>query len=359
MHPLVATRGRFTLYLMAWLPFGGLLAYLLVVTGGLEWLPAAAVSLPLALFYALLCLGPWYMCRVLPLGPSQIPKLLGNHVAAAVAAALIWIVLAKGLALLLGRYFFPRFDQRLSAQLALLFGVGVLLYLLSVALHYLILSLENSKEAETREQEARTLARESELKALKAQINPHFLFNCLNSIAALATVDGPRAREMCTKLSEFLRNTLKLGERPSISLDQELALARAYLDVEKVRFGKRLNIEFDADPVCDACEVPSLLLQPLIENAVKHGIVGLIEGGTICLQARCGNGRLHVMIQNDFDPEAPAAAKHGLGLQNVRDRLRSLHENRARIDTAVSDHHFRVDVELPCAAHVFQGGEHE
>ncbi|HUA19023.1 MAG TPA: histidine kinase [Bryobacteraceae bacterium] len=352
MHPLLATRGRVTLYLLAWLPFGALLAYLLVMTGGLDWLPAAAISLPLALFYALLCLGPWYMCRVLPLAPSQVPKLLGNHLAAAIVAALIWIVLAKGLALAMGRSYFPRFDSRFSAQLPLLFGLGVLLYLLSVALHYLLLSVETSREAETRAQEARTLARESELKALKAQINPHFLFNCLNSIAALATVDGARAREMCIKLSEFLRNTLKLGEQPSISLGEELALARAYLDVEKVRFGKRLQIEFDADPLCDGCRVPSLLLQPLIENAVKHGIVGLIEGGTICLQARCGNGRLHVMIQNDFDPEAPAAAKHGLGLQNVRDRLRSLHENRARIDTAVSDRHFRVDLELPCGAHV-------
>ena len=352
MHPLLATRGRITLYLLAWLPFGALLAFLLVETGGLALTPAAVVSLPLALFYAFLCLGPWYMCRVLPLGASQIPKLLGNHLAAAIVAALIWIVLAKGLALLLGRYLFPGFDQTFSAKLPLLFGLGVLLYLLSVALHYLLLSLESSKEAETREQEARTLARESELKALKAQINPHFLFNCLNSIAALATVDGPRAREMCIKLSEFLRSTLKLGERQSISLAEELALARAYLDVEKVRFGARLQIEFDADPSCDHCVVPSLLLQPLIENAVKHGIVGLIEGGTVGLQARCQEGRLSVTIQNDFDPDAPAAAKHGLGLQNVRDRLRSLHENRARMDTVISDHHFRVELELPCGAHL-------
>ena len=268
------------------------------------------------------------------------------------AAGLIWIVLAKGLALALGRYYFPRFDQRFSAQLPLLLGIGVLLYLLSVALHYVLLSLESSKEAETREQEARTLARESELKALKAQINPHFLFNSLNSIAALATMDGRRARDMCIKLSEFLRSTLKLGEQQSISFREELALARAYLEVEQVRFGARLNIEFDTDAGCEHCVVPSLFLQPLIENAVRHGIAGLIEGGTIRLRARCHQGRLSVTVQNDFDPDAPAAAKHGLGLQNVRDRLRSLHENRARIDTAVSDDHFQVDLELPCEADV-------
>ncbi len=98
----------------------------------------------------------------------------------------------------------------------------MLVYLLSVALHYVLLSVESSKEAETREQEALTLARESELKALKAQINPHFLFNSLNSISALATVDGQRAREMCIKLSDFLRSTLKLGEKQTHSAGRRI-----------------------------------------------------------------------------------------------------------------------------------------
>ena len=151
----------------------------------------------------------------------------------------------------------------------------MLLYLLSVALHYVLLSMESSKEAETREQEALTLARESELKALKAQINPHFLFNSLNSISALATVDGQRARDMCIKLSDFLRTTLKLGEKQRITLADELALAKAYLEVEQVRFGARLRVEIDADADCDQCVVPSLVLQPLVENAVKHGIAGI------------------------------------------------------------------------------------
>src|SRR6202142_4597460 len=157
------------------------------------------------------------MCRAMPIGSSlgfkTGIKILGNHLAAAVAASLIWMVAAKGLARALGHYFFARLNERFTPQLPLLVGVGVLLYLLSVEFHYVLLSLESSKEAESREQEALTLARESELKALKAQINPHFLFNSLNSISALATVDGLRAREMCIKLSDFLRSTLKLGEK--------------------------------------------------------------------------------------------------------------------------------------------------
>ena len=251
MHPLLASRGRITLYLLVWLPLAGMLGYLLSVTGRLPLLEAESLTVPLCLVYAFVCLSPWYLCRVLPLGPSHLSKLLLDHTAAAVVAALVWIVLADLYALLLGRYYFPQLNQRFSPQLPLLFGIGMLLYLLAVALHYVLLSLETSKEAETREQEARTLAREAELKALKAQINPHFLFNSLNSMSALATVDGVRAREMCIKLSDFLRNTLSLGEKPSISLKEEsLGLAKSYLDVEQVRFGSRLRTEVHADPKC-------------------------------------------------------------------------------------------------------------
>jgi two-component system sensor histidine kinase AlgZ len=351
MHPLLATRSRIAFYLLAWVPLGALLAYLLVINGHITWPQAAALSLPLAFFYALVCLGPWYMCRVVPLGTSEIPKILGNHFAAALVAGLFWIVLAKGLSVGLARYYFPRLDEQFSSQLALLFGIGVLLYSLAVALHYVFLSVEASQEAGTREQVALTHARDAELKALKAQINPHFLFNSLNSIAALATLDGVRAREMCIKLSDFLRSTLSLGERASISLGEELALAKAYLDVEQVRFGVRLKVEVHTEPECEHCVVPPLFLQPLVENAVKHGIAGMVEGGCIRLEARCRDGRLQVMVENGFDPEAPLAKQHGLGLRNVRNRLFTLYENQARLDTTVNQNRFLVEVDLPCAAH--------
>jgi two-component system sensor histidine kinase AlgZ len=352
MNPLIAGQGRLSLYVSAWIPLAVLLGYLLMMTGGLAWPEAASMSLPLSLFYAVICLAPWHMCLVLTIGSSPTYKILGNHLAAAVAAGLLWIVLAKGLAIALGRYFFARLNERLSPQLPLLFGLGVLLYLLSVALDYVLLSMEFSKEAETREQEALTLARESELKALKAQINPHFLFNSLNSISALATVDGKRARDMCIKLSDFLRTTLKLGEKQSITLADELALAKAYLEVEQVRFGARLRVEIDADADCDHCVVPSLVLQPLVENAVKHGIAGLVDGGIIRIEAHCSGGRLQIKIENGFDPDSPASSRHGLGLRNVRDRLRAIYENTARVDTTATPDRFLVELELPCPSHL-------
>jgi two-component system, LytTR family, sensor histidine kinase AlgZ len=353
MLPLTTGRARLMFYLLAWVPLVTfLLAYLAVTLGALTWPEAVTLSLPLALIFNLISLAPRFMCRVLPIGSTPAFKIFGNHFAAALAAGLIWIVVAKGLGLLLGHYFFPHLNTRLSPLLPFLCGIGVVLYMLSVFRHYMWQLVEFSKEAETREQKALTLARESELKALKAQINPHFLFNSLNSISALATVDGARARDMCIKLSDFLRTTLKLGEKPRITLADELALAKAYLDVERVRFGARLKVEIEADPECDRCVVPSLVLQPLVENAVKHGIAGLVEGGSIRIEAHCGSGRLQLEISNEYDRESPAPSRHGLGLRNVRERLRAIYENTARLDTSEAGDRFIVQLDLPCLEHV-------
>ncbi len=347
MHPLLASRTRTFLYLLAWLPIAGLLMYPLYYSAGLPPLESAAVLLPLCQVLAWICLSSWYLCRVLPLGPGQFPRILQSHLAAAVVASFFWAGLIKGWGLLLSRWL-PGLDGRLSSQIPALFVAGTLLYLLSVSLHYALLSFQGSREAETQTQAARLLTREAELKALKAQINPHFLFNSLNSISALTTVDPLQAREMCIKLSEFLRHTLRLGGQEMIAFSEEVALARIYLAVEQVRFGARLRFEERIDPGCENCPVPALLLQPLIENAIKHGVAGLIAGGTIRLEARRQDGRLHLLVNNDFDLDAPPSRKSGLGLANVRARLQARYDQRARLDLETNGGHFRAAINLPC-----------
>jgi hypothetical protein len=335
MHPILASKNRLAFYLAAWVPIAAALAFLLQRVGHLTWTHSGLAAGGLALFYALVCLSPWYSCQFLPLSPTAIPKILLNHTAAAVTAAALFVGVS-------------RLMDVPAGQMPLLFGAGVLLYLLAVALHYVLLSFQSSRDAETREQEARVLAREAELKALKAQINPHFLFNSLNSISALATIDGLRAREMCLRLSDFLRSTLTLAEKEMIPLEQEAALAKTYLDVERVRFGERLRAEQSIATNCGGCKVPSLILQPLVENAVKHGVARLVDGGRVQLVAECSGGVLHLHIHNDFDPEGKPADRNGVGLANVRNRLKTLYQNRARLTVQVRDNLYCVELELPC-----------
>jgi two-component system, LytTR family, sensor histidine kinase AlgZ len=191
------------------------------------------------------------------------------------------------------------------------------------------------------------LAREAELRALRAQIDPHFLFNSLNSISALTATDSRAARAMTLELAGFLRRTLDLGARESIPLREELDLAKSYLEVERVRFGARLRVEWDADEAALECPVPSLLLQPLVENAVRHGVSQLVDGGVIAIQARRHEDRLDVSVANPRDPAASPRTGEGLGLVNVQSRLETLFDGDARISATAQGPEFRVDISIP------------
>ena len=176
-----------------------------------------------------------------------------------------------------------------------------------------MLAVERWREAETRQLALQVLAREAELKALRTQIDPHFLFNSLHSISALTTVDPAGARRMCLLLGEFLRLSLKLGAEDRIPLAEEMALVDRFLGIEQVRFGDRLRASVTLDPGAAACEVPPLLLQPLVENAARHGVAELVDGGLIDERAVRRGDRVIVSVENPCDPDRRVRAGAGVG----------------------------------------------
>jgi hypothetical protein len=334
MHPILCGPSRLIGYLSAWLLTATLMAALLRLPGRLDWREALMLAFPLCLFYAFVCLAPWYACRSLPLRNSSLVRILVTHFGGAVLASVMWVQLARMIAVAMN------LGPRLQSEIPMLEVLGLLLYALSVALHYTLLAVEASRESELQ-------ARDAELRALKAQINPHFLFNSLNSITALTTLDPARAREMCIRLSDFLRNTLGLGERESIQWREELQLARTYLDVEQVRFGTRLRVEMNVDEECSDCLIPPLVLQPLIENAVKHGIATLVDGGTIRVEGHVRGGRMEISVENEYDPDSPPPRRNGLGLRNVRKRLATRFGDSARLSAHADKDQFRAEMVVP------------
>ena len=243
--------------------------------------------------------------------------------------------------------YFPGLSHRFRPEVPLVIVTGLLLYLLWVTLYYVIIAVEASRDAEARVMKASVLARDAELRALKAQVNPHFLFNSLNSISALTSSDASKAREMCILLGDFLRRTLGLGEKSAIPLEEELSLIRAFLAVEKVRFGARIQMEENIDESALHVPVPPLLLQPLVENAVVHGIANLVEGGWIHLDVHAQNGNLTITVENSFDPDAPPRRKSGVGLVNVRQRLQARYGNQASFAVKTEGDRYRVALTLP------------
>jgi two-component system sensor histidine kinase AlgZ len=354
VHPILAHRGRLGLYLLAWLPLLPLVAGLLVILGGASWGEAFAVAGPPLVLYAYLCLAAWYVCRALPLKKeADLLALVTTHGLSAMLSAGLWVVLGEGWAWSLARLgpgLFPRAMSSYVDSTPALFGLGLPLYLVAVVLHYLLLAVEESRAAESRTLELRVLAREAELRALKAQLDPHFLFNSLNAVAALAGSDPGAARKMAILLSEFLRRSLALGGRPAIPLAEELAHATSYLAVERVRFGDRLAVEEEIEEEARACLVPPLLLQPLVENAVRHGVAQLLEGGVIQIAAHIASQRLVLAVENPCDPaqKAPRAeGVGGVGLKNVAAQLAVRHGQAAELAVTTPPGRFRVEITLP------------
>lgn len=348
MHPILSNRSALVLYLAVYLVIGLVLAALLNATGNIQWGAAISFSTPLSLLYGLICLSSWYVCRSFPLRTTSAVQIAGIFSVAAAVSTTLWMLIGELLASVLSGFSFAStLSNRSSTHLLLLGGAGVGLYLLSVAVHYLLIMFEQSKEDERRALEFKLLAQTAELRALQSQVNPHFLFNSLNSISALTTKDPPAARSMTLMLADFLRQTLRLGADELIPLREELALCRKFVDIEQVRFGSRLQLKERATDKALTCLIPPLLLQPLIENAVIHGIAHLVNGGTILLDADVRSGRLHVRLENPCDPERPKLRKDGLGLENVKRRLLTLSITESRLDVSEHNSTFVAELTLP------------
>jgi two-component system sensor histidine kinase AlgZ len=348
MHPILARPWRLAAYVAIWIPLGVLLAALLALQRALGWRDAVLVAVPMSVAYGFLCLSAWYVTGGSPLERVGAIRVALTAVSSAFISSAVWLLLARGwmglIVSIAGRADVPG-SFRTGAPT--FFGFGFLLYLLAMAASYLAAAFTVSRDAERRGLELQVLAREAELRALRAQIDPHFLFNSLQSISALTTADPAAARRMCLLLADFLRDTLALGPRQRIPLAGELSLARRFLAIEQVRFGDRLQVDIESPPDAAECEVPPLVLQPLVENAVTHGVAHVLEGGVVRIRVERRAVSLVITVDNPCDPERPAGRGTGLGLRNVRQRLQSVYGDDGMLDAREAEGRYVARIQLP------------
>ena len=338
MHPILSNRSWLMLYLAGWAILGALLGAVIHLAEPRPFLQLVAFVAPLTAIYSSVCLSAWYVCRAMPLGRSDLLPQLGTLLGSAVVSSTIWVAVGGLVALALGSH---------RSDLTILFVAGIPLYLFSAIIHYLLIAFESARAAERHALESQVTAREAELRALRAQLHPHFLFNSLNSIASLAGSNPAAARAMCEGLGDFLRRTLNLATRERVPLAEEVSLVERYLSIEQVRFGERLGVTTDVPADAARCLVPPLLLQPLVENAVKHGVSGRIEGGVIGISAVRRGDHLVVSVTNPRDEDAPQRRGEGHGLENVRRRLEALAHREAALEVKREPDRFTVTLALP------------
>lgn len=350
---------RAALYLLAWLLLGIAIGGATAAAFEAPWLNAMIFAIPATLMYGIGAgFSAYYLCRAYPLAQRGMASVVTALGAAAVVSALLWSALLGGWNAVCLWFDPPWAGIAYTPPLrALLFGLGVLLYGLLAAVNYLATESERAASAQQRELQSRLAAREAELRMLRTQIDPHFLFNSLNSISALTSQNPQGAREMTLQLAGFFRLSLGVAAHATIPLAQEMQLIRHFLAVEKVRFGERLQLEEAIQPAAESCMVPPMIIQPLVENAVKHGIAGLPEGGKIRVSARHTGSQLRIVVDNAMDDELPASAfgqgrrdGHGIGLANVRQRLAGSYGAQASVHWGARDGVFVVEMILPAQA---------
>ena len=261
--------------------------------------------------------------------------------------SIVWLVLAKWLLKIsLGHY--PGYMNILDHSLSIRFSIAFLLLGCVTMISMLWFNQQEQKENEARKADAEKLAKEAELFKLRQQLQPHFLFNSLNSINALIGSRPEEARKMVQQLSDFLRGTIKKEESQWVTLQEELQYLQLYLDIEKVRFGNRLATEIEVDEGTRQLKLPTLLLQPVVENAIKFGLYDTTGETVIRINVMKDGNNLAIKVQNPFDPETSSPKQGtGFGLNSVQRRLYLLFARTDLLVTTAKENIFITEIKIP------------
>ena len=345
-HPILSNKVRLILWWLVWffLALGQSLLFYYAFGSFIEI--SIVDSLVSLLIYSGIGLSLWYPFRFFNTGETRTTAIISNLIASGALSITLWVLITKFIMTTVlpeqnnyQAYWAATFPYRV--------GSGVFIYGLIIMTYYLFVSLTNLSEKNAKEARLESLVKETELKMLRSQINPHFLFNSLNSISSLTITDPEKARDMVVKLSEFMRYALSRKDEQPVTLQNELENLRLYLDIEKVRFGDKLTMEENIDSSCLDFKIPVMLLQPLYENAVKHGVYESTETVKIITEAKLTEGFFEITISNNYDAVPTLKRGTGTGLLNVTRRLELFYGNKASIKTTKENGLYSVSLYIP------------
>jgi len=276
---------------------------------------------------------------------------------------LVWCIVLTGIWLLLSRWILlltlgtgEGYASFMKFSVPIRGSIGFLLIGIMTMISVVWYNWEEQKENEERKRGAEKLAKDAELFKLRQQLQPHFLFNSLNSINALIGTRPQEARNMIQQLSDFLRGTLKKEEHQWVSLKEELQYLQLYLDIEKVRFGNRLSAEIESDETVQELKLPALLLQPIVENAIKFGLYDTTGETRISIKVNSEEDNLVIQVQNPFDPETSSPKQGtGFGLSSVQRRLYLLFARADLLNTEAKENIFTTTVKIPQVSDASKG----
>jgi sensor histidine kinase YesM len=344
-NPILSKKKNVFLYILAWFFISA--TYIFILNSELK------ISIEIAaedvVFIALLFgigLFLWYpACFLTPENYKPI-KIFTSHILGSIFSTILWIAIGYFIV----ESFLPSpngFIDFFNKTLVLRFLTGMMFYFLLIPFYYIIIYYRTLQEKISNEAELKNSITEAELRSLKFQINPHFIFNSLNSMSALTAIDAERARSMILKLADFLRYTLANNEKEKTPLGEELKNIRLYLDIEKIRFEDKFEYVEELESDCLSMLIPNMILQPLFENVIKHAVYESL--GKVTLRLKCGikDSYFFVAIENNFEPGFSKSTGTGIGLQNVKRRLELIYGIPDLLEVKREGNLFNVCIFIP------------
>jgi sensor histidine kinase YesM len=346
INPFVKNVKSFSAYLISWIFIFLVHSSILYFVLNLSVTLSLVDSFIFNFTFLILGLSFWYSTKFISFETFTSFKIITNHITAAFFSSGIWIIIGYFAA---SQIFIHDFEylRFLYASLIWRFFIGMLFYFIIVSLMYIIIYYENFQEKVLKEAELKTLVKEAELKSLKYQINPHFIFNSLNSISALTISEPDRARKMTIDLSTFLRKTLSSNEIQKSKLIDELNNAKLYLDIEKIRFEDKFTYSEEINEACTEIEVPNMILQPIFENAIKHGVYESVDPVNINFKCEEISDYMKITITNNYDEEAIPRKGEGIGMSNIQSRLRMIYNQDNLLKFSKNNGIFTVTIFIP------------
>ena len=345
-HPVFKSTRFLGLYIMFWILAMGIHFFILYSFYDQSIEVAITDSLVFNALFAFFGFSLWFAVSFTKPTDSNLFNIAFNHLTSLTIIILIWISLGSYIARSIiqdaeyGYFFSESVPWRIISAL--------FLYSIIVLIYYLVIYYRDLQERYENEIQLKETIVESELNLLKSQINPHFLFNSLNSISSLTVANGEKAREMIIKLSDFLRYTISKDNVRFSDLGKEIENVIRYLEIEKIRFGNKLQFGFEIEEKCRKQLIPIMILQPLYENAVKHGVYESTK--TIFIKTICCMKEDHLLISitNNFEDNAALSRKGtGIGLKNIRDRLKLIYKHDQLLKTSKKKEEFNVELYIP------------
>ena len=342
-HPFISKPRLAIYYVLFWV-------FAAVVNILLRWIAydippgtATVEFFAMPFMFAIIGTSIWYVIKFSTLENNSVFRIIISHVIAASIIVLIWLYFGVVFIKLLH----PEPEAYIDNRIPINIFMGYAFYMMYIVFFYAVNYYQGFKEKLRNEGKLKGLIKEAELHALKSQINPHFLFNSLNSISSLTMSDPFKAQEMVINLSSLMRYSLKHDQIDKVPFHEELKNNRLYLQIEKVRFGNKLNPLFEVDEDCLEAQIPNMILQPLYENAIKYGVYEATEPVDVVTRCKMKGNMLEVVIYNNYDSSVRSKRGEGIGLRNIRDRLQIIYNNPLLMKVEDNKTDFKVTLAIP------------